>query len=295
MPFAELSLELQGLDAGLAEALFAQCGALSITLSDARDDAVLEPAPGEVRLWPATRLAALYPEPASALAARLIAAARLGIAPERIELTTLADRIWEREWLRDFHPMRFGRRLWVCPRHARIEDPSAAVVRLDPGLAFGTGTHPTTAQCLAFLDEALASGAHVIDYGCGSGILALAAARLGARRVQCFDIDPQALLAARENAHENQLPLEVCAEDARLTPGADLLIANILAGPLCELAPRFAQLARAGGTVALAGLLAAQAAEVTRAYAPWFDMRCHGVRDEWALLVGSRRAFEAHA
>ena len=294
MRLAELSLDLQGLDPGLAEALFAQCGALAITLSDARDDPVLEPGPAEVRLWPATRLSGLYASAASALEARLIAAARLGIAPERIELTPVADKIWEREWLRDFHPMRFGRRLWVCPRHARVEDPAAAVVRLDPGLAFGTGTHPTTAQCLAFLDEALAAGAHVIDYGCGSGILALAAARLGAQRVQCFDIDPQALTAARENAADNELSLEIRSEDAELTAGADLLIANILAGPLSALAERFATLVRAGGTVALAGLIGAQAAEVTRAYAPWFDMRCHDVRDEWALLVGARRAFEAH-
>ena len=195
MPFLELTLELQGLDPELAAAVAFDSGALSVTLTDSRDDAVLEPKPGEVRLWPATRQQALFADGSDATALRDSLAQQLRIDPARIRSRVIEDRPWEREWLKDFHAMRFGTRLWVCPRHEIVADPDAVIVLLDPGLAFGTGTHPTTAMCLSWLDANTAAGARVIDFGCGSGILAIAALKLGAGRAWCHDIDPQALLA----------------------------------------------------------------------------------------------------
>jgi ribosomal protein L11 methyltransferase len=214
------------------------------------------------------------------------------VEPERFTLETLADRVWEREWLRDFHPMCFGSRLWVSPHHAHVHTKDAVVVRLDPGLAFGTGTHATTAMCLAWLDENAADGQVAIDYGCGSGVLAVAAVKLGAHEAHAFDIDPQALTATRDNAAANDVAekVRVVDSDAALPAGADILLANILCGPLCELAPRFAALTRPGGKIVLAGLLSAQADEVTRAHAPWFDIAPFASRDGWTALTGSRRA-----
>ena len=226
----------------------------------------------------------------------------LALDPSALHAREIVDRAWEREWLEHFRATRFGRRLWVAPHHERVTAPDARVVRLDPGLAFGTGTHPTTAMCLEWLDahldvERVAESAPapreltVIDYGCGSGILALAAARLGAARVECFDIDPQALLAAEANAAANDLTdrVRIVRRDEELTPGADLLLANILSEPLKALAPRFAELVRARGRIVLAGLLEAQAAEVTQAYCTWFDMSRFGARGDWVGLTGVRR------
>ena len=171
----------------------------------------------------------------------------LRVEPARIAVETLADKVWEREWLRDFHPMCFGRRLWVAPHHSHVHTQGAVIVRLDPGLAFGTGTHATTAMCLSWLDEHAHDGQVAIDYGCGSGVLAVAAAKLGAREAHAFDIDPQALTATRDNSVANDVDarVHVVERDADLPTGADILLANILCGPLCELAPRFAALTRA--------------------------------------------------
>ena len=295
MPFLELTFDLDPLSRDDEEqAVEAACfaaGALSVTLSDAADDPVLEPLPGEVRLWPRTRVAALFPAGTAPLETARAVAESLAVPLARILAREVADRPWEREWLAHFHAMSFGRRLWVAPHHESVAEPGAVVVRLDPGLAFGTGTHPTTALCLEWLDERLEAGAHVIDYGCGSGILGVAAAKLGAAQVACFDIDPQALLATGANAAANGVAdrLRVAARDSDLAVGADVLLANILAEPLKMLAPRFAALVRVGGAVVLAGLLATQADEVTEAYRTWFDMARFGARDDWVGLTGVRR------
>ena len=299
--FLELSFDLGSLDAQAAEDAAFECGAFAVTLIDARDDAetaVLEPAPGEMPLWPATRLkclfhappGALQPEPPRADRAAALAAA-LGIDAAQIVARTVADRPWEREWLKDFHALRFGRRLWVCPRHERVEEPGAIVVLLDPGLAFGTGTHASTALCLSWLDAHLPAGARVIDFGCGSGVLGIAAARLGAAEVHAFDIDPQALIATRDNACANgvQARLQVHAEVATLPAQADVLLANILAAALRTLAAQFAALVAPGGQVVLAGLMAAEAAEVTAAYSTCFDVARAGEREGWVALAGRRR------
>ena len=303
--FLELSFDLGSLDAQAVEGTAFACGAIAVTFVDAREDAagqptalVLEPAPGEMPLWPATRVKCLFdfagahePDAEATVAAAL--ATTLGIEVSRIETQSLADRAWEREWLKDFHAMRFGRRLWVCPQHERVSAPDAVVVSLDPGLAFGTGTHASTALCLECLDAHLQElpGARVIDYGCGSGVLGIAAARLGAAEVHAFDIDPQALIATADNASANEVQarMQVHADATELPSGTDLLLANILAGPLCALARRFAALVRPGGQVVLAGLMAHQVAEVTAAYSACFDVVRFGERAGWACLTGRRR------
>ena len=291
MPQIALTLNLDGLDAERVEEACFEFGALAVSYTDQRDDPILEPAPGEFRLWPHSRLQALFPfdcKPQEIVAGL---AHVLRVEPEKIAVETLADKVWEREWLRDFHPMCFGRRLWVAPHHSHVHTQGAVIVRLDPGLAFGTGTHATTAMCLAWLDEHAGEGQMAIDYGCGSGVLAVAAAKLGARAAYAFDIDPQALTATRDNSVANDVDarVHVVERDADLPTGADILLANILCGPLCDLAPRFAALTAPGGKIVLAGLLAAQADEVTRAHAPWFDISPFATRDGWTALAGSRR------
>ena len=291
MPHLALAFDLGAADAADVEAACFASGALAVTFSDARDDAVLEPAPGEVRLWPATRVTALYAAETSSAAVLVELATRLGLDAGRITAHCIADRVWEREWLRDFHAMCFGRRLWICPQHESVHAPEAVIVRLDPGLAFGTGTHPSTALCLEWLDGAPLAGRSVIDYGCGSGVLAIAAARLGAAAVTAFDIDPQALIATRENAAANDVAATVqVVERAADLPGvADVLLANILAGTLVDLRAELAARVRPGGALLLAGILTVQAEAVTAAYKPWFDMEISGARDGWVALRGARR------
>ncbi len=293
--FLELAFDLGSLSAQVAEDAAFDCGAIAVTFLDAGDEPVLEPAPGEMPLWPATRVRCLFGEakPAGLDPLTLVGAlaARLGLDVSRIEVQSVADRLWERECLKDFHALRFGRRLWICPRHERVSAPDAVVVWLDPGLAFGTGTHPSTALCLTWLDAHPPVDARVIDYGCGSGVLGIAAARLGAAQVHACDIDPQALIATRENSRANGIEtrLAVHASAASLPAGNDLLLANILAAPLCALAPCFASLLRAGGQVVLAGLMEHEAMEVTAAYVACFDVVRIAQRDGWVCLAGRRR------
>jgi ribosomal protein L11 methyltransferase len=295
MPYLELSFELAELDPERAEGACFDQGALSVTYSDALDDAlpanaVLEPGLGEVRLWPRTRLQALFAADSADPVLITTLARAVGLRPGQLRARTVADRVWEREWLRDFHAMRFGRRLWVCPRHESVSDADATVVRLDPGLAFGTGTHASTALCLEWLDAAELSGRQVIDYGSGSGVLAIAALKLGARRAFAFDIDPQALLATGENAADNGVAdrLQLCERAGQLPRDCDVLLANILSEILLSLAPELAPLVARGGHALLAGILASQEQEVAARYAAWFDMKRHAQRDGWVALQGQR-------
>jgi ribosomal protein L11 methyltransferase len=266
---------------------------MAVTFVDADQrgtSAILEPAPGEFRLWAAAHVQALFPPEADRDGTVRALSRALGVDPALLRTREVADRPWEREWLRDFHAMRFGRRLWVCPHHEHVDDRQAAVVRMDPGLAFGTGTHPTTALCLEWLDAHPPVDGAVVDFGCGSGVLALAALRLGARAATCFDIDPQALIATRDNASANGLSGQVrlCDSAAAIPRGADLLLANILSGPLIALAPGFADVLRDSGTLVLSGLMEQEASEVAVAYDAWFDMRVFGVRESWVCLWGRR-------
>lgn len=293
MPFLQLILPIGAADPAPYEDALLAAGASSITLEDEGDDPVLEPLPGTTPLWPRVRIKALFDGDIDTDQLLLSLAAELGEVLSQARFETLADRAWEREWLKDFKPMRFGKRLWICPggQLPTAEQPAAVLIELDPGLAFGTGTHPTTALCLEWLDSADVAGKRVIDYGCGSGILAIAAAKLGASVVSAVDIDPQALIATRDNAERNgvaQLITPQLVADADLAP-ADILLANILAGPLESLAPTFASLVRTGGQLVLSGILRNQAEAVATTYAPWFDIAPVVVRDDWARLDGVRR------
>ena len=275
----------------LEDALLA-AGALAVTLADEGDQPVLEPPPGETPLWSRTRVTGLFEAQTDIGAVKYRLSRALGpevLAEARLE--GLEERDWTRTWLEDFQPLQFGRRLWVCPSGSTPPDPGAVNLWLDPGLAFGTGTHPTTALCLEWLDGAELSGKRVIDYGCGSGILAIAAARLGAAEVQATDIDPQALLACDQNADRNQVGQQVTTlmPEALAPAPVDLLLANILAGPLIGLAPRFSERIVPGGDLVLSGLLRTQTDEVQAAFTPWFTFAEPRQRDEWVLLHGRRR------
>lgn len=291
MGYLALTVELSGRDPEAAEDAAFAAGAVSVTLTDAVDDAILEPAPGEVRLWPRTVLQALFPAEVAGPEAIIALAAALQMPAEQIRVERIADRVWEREWLKDFHPMRFGRRLWVVPHHSDPPDqPEAVMVRLDPGLAFGTGTHPSTALCLTWLDAHLEPGARMIDYGCGSGVLAVAAAKLGARQAHGFDIDPQALIATRDNAAANDVSglVHVHEQAATLPAEVDVVVANILAGTLVELAPQLHALLAPGGKLVLAGILKQQVHEVRAGFAPLIDLSVFAERDGWSALSGTR-------
>jgi ribosomal protein L11 methyltransferase len=284
------------------EQAFFEAGALSVVLTDQRDDPVLEPKPGEIRLWPATQLEALFdsadagPQEGAQGAWLISLASQIGYPLSQFTLAPIADRLWEREWLRDYQPLRFGRRLWVCPTHQQVNEAGAAILTLDPGLAFGTGTHPTTRLCLEFIDALPTSPPTVVDYGCGSGILALAALQLGSRDAFVHDIDPQALEATVENARRNGLASRVhtftdaqaLSRTVQSQGGSPLVLANILAAPLIELAEPLTGLLAPAGTLVLAGLLDEQAEEVIAAYQPWLSLRPWRQLEGWTCLSGTR-------
>jgi ribosomal protein L11 methyltransferase len=291
MMFYEIEFPLSTLNSEAVEAALLEIGASSITFSDRGDEPVLEPKPGEIRLWSDTLVRALFDESHDAALGIHQLATRLGphiTTAARVRAVEARD--WERVWLADWKSMRFGRRLWVCPRTAPPpQDPAAVVVRLDPGLAFGTGTHPTTALCLQLLDSMSLSGLSLIDYGCGSGILGIAALMLGAAQVTGVDLDPQALIATRKNAIRNGVSakLETQAVPAELRP-ADCVIANILAGPLIELAPTLTAACLPKGDLILSGILKTQAYTVKAAYSSAFDMVQVVGRDEWCCIHARR-------
>ena len=263
-------------------------GALSISLDDAGDEPLFEPPVGETPLWHQVKVTALFDAqvPVEAIGSELERV--FGGKVRALEIQTLEDQVWERAWMAHFSPMSFGERLWICPTGFEPPEPDAVNVILDPGLAFGTGTHPTTALCLAWLDSLDLRGKTLLDYGCGSGILAIAALCLGAVSATGIDIDPQALLASRDNARKNgvldRFDLHLAGSgDAGLH---DVVVANILAGPLVELAPAMLSHLRPGGRIALSGLLRDQAELVMDAYRGEIDFDPIQVRDDWVLLSG---------
>ncbi|MBK5962609.1 50S ribosomal protein L11 methyltransferase [Thiocystis minor] len=292
MPWLQLSFNLPREQSETFSLNLEMAGALSITLGDAGDEPQLEPGPGETPLWSEITLTALFesdPETQS-LVERLARnlAIQLGTVPriERIE-----DRVWERVWLDTFKPTRFGRRLWVCPHGQLPDDPNAVVVSLDPGLAFGTGHHATTALCLEWLDGASLAGKTVLDFGCGSGILAIAALKLGAARAIAVDHDPQALEATRANALTNGVAdrLDIHPPEDLPDLNVDCVLANILAGPLIALAPRLTGLLRPQCDLVLSGVLAEQADSVRAAYADSIELDPIRIREDWVLISGTRK------
>jgi ribosomal protein L11 methyltransferase len=275
------------------ETALRQAGAAVVTIQDAGDQPILEPLPGETPVWSVSAVTGLFSSQNSFVQVKekLNQALNNHNDLSNCQITQLENRAWERAWLDDFHPMRFGHRLWVCPTQQAPPDSKAVNLMLDPGLAFGTGTHPTTALCLTWLDGANLQDKQVVDYGCGSGILAIAAAKLGARQVWAVDIDPQALMATEQNAvgnktRENIYPL---MPQQLPTVEADILLANILAEPLFALAADFADLVREGGDIVLSGLLASQVASIEAAYRDWFDFKSPAYNQEWALCQAVRK------
>jgi ribosomal protein L11 methyltransferase len=291
MPWLQAHLTVTKEQAPLVELLFENLGALSVLLGDAGDEPMLEPGPGETPLWSATRVTGLFSGDTDADNLRsAIAQALQTELGSRLELEVLEDREWERAWLDNFKPMRFGNRLWVCPHGMEVDAEDAVILRLDPGLAFGTGTHPTTALCLEWLDGADIAGKTMIDYGCGSGILAVAALKLGAARVVAVDHDPQALIATRDNAEANGVAerLTVLGSDEPDPAPADIVLANILANVLIELSPRIAPLIKDGGELVLSGILEDQWPAVAEAYRDGLDFEQAHIKEGWVRLNARR-------
>lgn len=271
-------------------------GALAISFFDAQDQPLLEPAPGTTPLWNKVKIVGLFAQDTdkSTLQKKL----KETFPTLTFQMADLVEQEWTRTWLDHFKPMQFGERLWVAPveeAQAIAEQENAVVLKLDPGLAFGTGTHQTTALCLEWLDAHPPVNHQVIDYGCGSGILGIAALLLGAQKVWAIDYDPQALMSTQENALRNDIPEENLIRllpsdlESNPLPTAQLVLANILAEPLIELAPAISQCCAKGGYVVLSGLLTSQAEAVKAAYLPWFTMDEMVVKEDWVLLAGVRK------
>lgn len=292
MPWLQVRLAITPEQAQTYEDALLEVGAVSVTFMDAEDQPIFEPDLGTTPLWSHTHLLALFEadvDPAPLLAhLELLTAAAL---PEH-QIERIEDQDWERSWMDNFQPMRFGRRLWIVPSWHEAPQPEAVNLLLDPGLAFGTGTHPTTALCLEWLDGQDLAGCTVLDFGCGSGILAIAALLLGAERAIGTDIDPQALEASRDNAGRNGIAPErfpLYLPEQLPQQQADVVVANILAGPLVQLAPRITSLVKPGGRLALSGILAEQAEEVRIAYADAFELEPTAEKDGWVRIGGVRR------
>lgn len=274
------------------EGLMLATGSVAVTMEDNADQPVLEPAVGETPLWNQIRLTGLYlADTDMAEVLSQFPSSLLANSNHRVEI--LEDKDWEREWMQHYQPMQFGESFWVCPSWISPPDPNATNLLLDPGLAFGTGTHPTTALCLTELAGMTLTGQNVVDYGCGSGILAVAALQLGADSVLGVDNDPQALAASTENARRNQMApgsLRVALpEDVNFdidTGAAELVIANILAGPLIALSDTLLALLKPGGTLLLSGLIASQSEQLCAHYSPQIQLRVASERDGWVCLRG---------
>jgi len=295
MPWIQLQIPADPDNADQLEDLLMEMGADAVSMEDAADQPLYEPDPGTTPLWSQTTVTGLFDSGRNieqlCADVRDVWHQQTQQALPEIEVTLVEDKDWERAWMDDFQPLKFGERLWIVPSWHEAPDPSAANLMLDPRLAFGTGTHPTTALCLEWLDGQDVKDRQVIDYGCGSGILGLASLLLGAAHVIGVDTDPQALEASRENARRNsvdQRKLDLYLPEDEPDTRADVMLANILAQPLIGLASHLAALTRPGGDLVLSGILSNQAREVMAAYEPWFVMDEPEQREEWIRLTGRR-------
>lgn len=291
MPWLQVRLAISPEQAQTYEDALLEVGAVSVTFMDAEDQPIFEPDLGTTPLWSHTHLLALFEADTDADAVFAHLHLLTGAALPEHQAEVIADQDWERSWMDNFQPMRFGQRLWIVPSWHAAPEPDAVNLLLDPGLAFGTGTHPTTALCLEWLDGQDLQDCNVLDFGCGSGILAIAALLLGAKQAVGTDIDYQAIEASRDNAERNgieasrfplYLPEQLPAEQA------DVVVANILAGPLVALAPQITSLVKPGGRLALSGILAEQGEDVAAAYADAFDLDPLCIRDGWVRISGRR-------
>jgi ribosomal protein L11 methyltransferase len=291
MNWQRVHIDLHQIDPAPVEHALLELGAVSIDFSDAADDPILEPAPGTMPLWPSLRLSALFEAEIEATAIRLAVATAIETGPmPTLSFELVADQNWIKNWQQALQPMQFGQNLWICPSGSACPEPGGTVIKLDPGLAFGTGSHPTTALCLDWLADNTDPDCSVLDYGCGSGILSIAALVLGANQVLGVDFDSQALHATHENAVKNQvaerltiLPPEAVNHEQKF----ELIVANILSGTLIELAPELRSFCRTGTRIALSGILTGQIESVTTAYNAWVQFDPPVERDDWALLSGT--------
>jgi ribosomal protein L11 methyltransferase len=291
MTWIQIKIDARADQVSHCEDWLLEAGASVVTLEDGADQPLFEPPPGATPLWDHTRVVGLFEDGSDSGA--VIAWLQQQAAPDTLAIRAeiLEDKDWEREWMKNFHPIQCGQRLWICPSWREPPDPEAVNLKLDPGLAFGTGTHPTTALCLQWLDSQDLTAKYVIDYGCGSGILGIAALLLGAREVLGVDNDPQALLATRDNAQRNDVEerLRACLPDHVPARPADVMVANILAQPLIDLAPHLANLTAPGGLLALSGILLEQAEAVAERYREWFEITAIDNRNEWSRITGIRK------
>lgn len=296
MPWILVSLAASGSDFQLIEDTLLSLGAQSVTLKDAADNPILEPGPGKTPLWENAIITGLFDDSHKAEILREQIRQHLDNDKLDIDIASLPEQDWTRAWMDAFKPMQFGKRLWVCPKHLEPPEPMAVNLRLDPGLAFGTGTHPTTSLCLSWLDTHVnprSGHRSVLDYGCGSGILAIAAILLGAEHADCVDIDTQALQASLENAKANQVLNQISTylpQDHEAGDQYTLVLANILSSPLTELAPVLAGHCGTGGDIVLSGILCDQAESVRNAYSEYFDISPTEILGDWVLLHGKRKA-----
>jgi ribosomal protein L11 methyltransferase len=291
MPWIQLKIDVTAKHAEQVGDMLSANGALAVTFLDAKDTPMYEPKPGETLLWPDTRVVGLF-DAEFDMPPVISKLGKARVLSENFvyKLDPLEDKEWEREWMDNFHPTQFGKRLWICPSWRDVPDPTAVNVMLDPGLAFGTGTHPTTALCLRWLDSLDLRGKTVVDFGCGSGILAIAALKLGAKRVVGVDIDPQALLASKDNAQRNNVAdaIEVYLPQDQPDLQADIVVANILSGPLRELQEVITAYCKKGGLLAMSGILSNQAQGISDLYQRDFSMDDIAIEGDWARVSGIR-------
>ncbi|MCG6938174.1 MAG: 50S ribosomal protein L11 methyltransferase [Gammaproteobacteria bacterium] len=302
MSWLQIAIHTTKDNAELAEDCLFSAGAQTVTLTDGANQPILEPAPDEIPVWNTVIVTGLFSLDANQQHILGLIEQNLGEINYSCKTEILEDRNWARAWMDHYQAMRFGKRLWVCPLHLEPPDPAAINLRLDPGLAFGTGTHPTTSLCLRWLDQHIPAQENkqqtLLDYGCGSGILAIAACMLGIKHADAVDIDPQALIATQNNAKTNQvndyintwLPNDFNEHHAALglKPQYDIVVANILSGPLVELAPVLASYVKSGGDIVLSGILKEQAEPVRDAYSEFFTMDKPVYAEDWTLLQGKK-------
>ena len=293
MSWLQISITATKHSAEAVEELLLRSGAVSVTLKDAADEPILEPDIGSTPIWNNAIITGLFENRSEHESLTNLLRSQLP-AHSELSIAVLDDQDWTRAWMANYKSMQFGTRLWVCPWHIEPPEPSAVNLRLDPGLAFGTGTHPTTALCLSWLDKKIENQNSLLDYGCGSGILAIAALLLGAEQADCVDIDQQAILATIENAKANNVESKINTLlvkqflKEKQDPTYDVVLANILSGPLVALAPTLQTYVKNGGDIVLSGILLEQAEQTQQAYAKYFDMDDMQTQDDWVLLHGRK-------
>ena len=296
MPWIQAIVDIQPEQAEQIEDLLLAIGAQAVTLTDAEDQPIYEPKLGTTPLWDKSRLIALFDaeQPLAYQMQQLSSLYKEETQQDfpNFKLELVEDKDWVREWMDTYQPIQFGDRLWICPSWLDEPDPSAVNLKLDPGLAFGSGTHPTTALCLRWLDSQDVTGKSVVDFGCGSGILGIAALLLNARYMLGIDIDPQAVLATNENAERNGISpdqYDVCLPENAPSAESDLVLANILAGPLVELKDNILAYLKPGGDLVLSGILESQAQTVVDAYSAQCDDLKVAVEGDWVRITGRKR------